>query len=242
MLTLLKKLCSGYYNFLLVTVVLLFIFRPYGQDFFYLAIWKFLLTCVFLSVIFNSKHSRWVGVMISTLVVPMIILSWFDPGEHQRVLFITNNVMTIVFLAISTCSIIYDVVRRPAVSTETMRGLICAFFVASFTFAYTYYLIAYLSPPGAFALTNRPDLTASSVTDFLSEMLYFSFVVILTVGFGDITPVKDIAQTVMVLEAIFGQFYIAILVSRLVSTYAYRAQMNQNELNAKKHLENISNT
>ena len=54
-------------------------------------------------------------------------------------------------------------------------------------------------------------------------MMYFSFVTLITIGFGDITPLKDISQTVVILEGIVGQFYVAILVARIVSVYAFYA-------------------
>ncbi len=52
-------------------------------------------------------------------------------------------------------------------------------------------------------------------------MLYFSFVTLLTIGYGDITAVKDTAQTAVIMEGIIGQFYIAILVARIVSIYSF---------------------
>ena len=103
-----------------------------------------------------------------------------------------------------------------------MRGIICAFFMAAFAFGYLYFLIELLTP-GSFHLSNKEALTTASLTDYFSQMLYFSFVSVLAVGFGDITPVKDVAQTAVVIEAIFGQFYVAILVARLVSIYAFHS-------------------
>jgi hypothetical protein len=55
-------------------------------------------------------------------------------------------------------------------------------------------------------------------------MLYFSFVTLLTIGFGDIVAVKDPSQTACVLEGLIGQFYIAILVSKIVAIYALRSK------------------
>lgn len=52
-----------------------------------------------------------------------------------------------------------------------------------------------------------------------SEWLYFSFVTMTTLGYGDLTPVSATAKTVAYLQAVFGQFYIAILVAGLVSAY-----------------------
>jgi hypothetical protein len=66
------------------------------------------------------------------------------------------------------------------------------------------------------------QLTAS---DFLSgvtsqgDYTYFSFVVMTTVGFGDITPVSDLAKRLVVIEAFVGQVFIVTFVARLVSLW-----------------------
>ena len=56
------------------------------------------------------------------------------------------------------------------------------------------------------------------VPDFgLPDGIYFSFVTLATLGYGDITPVTPIARGLAVFEAVFGQLYLAVLVARLVS-------------------------
>lgn len=52
-----------------------------------------------------------------------------------------------------------------------------------------------------------------------SEWLYFSFVTMTTLGYGDIAPVSAIARVLAYMQAVFGQFYIAILVAGLVGAY-----------------------
>ena len=56
------------------------------------------------------------------------------------------------------------------------------------------------------------------VPDFgLPDGIYFSFVTLATLGYGDITPVTPIARGLAVFDAVFGQLYLAVLVARLVS-------------------------
>jgi voltage-gated potassium channel len=82
-----------------------------------------------------------------------------------------------------------------------------------------YYHIEYIVP-GSFHLLER-DTSFVTYSRDLAQMMYFSFVTLLTIGFGDITPLKDVAQTAVVIEGIIGQFYVAILVARIVSVYAF---------------------
>ena len=51
----------------------------------------------------------------------------------------------------------------------------------------------------------------------VSDWVYFSFVTLSTVGYGDITPVHPIARTLAMAEALAGQLYLAVLIARLVA-------------------------
>ena len=51
----------------------------------------------------------------------------------------------------------------------------------------------------------------------LTDWMYFSFVTLTTVGYGDITPVATSARSLAMLEALTGQLYPAIIIARLVS-------------------------
>ena len=53
----------------------------------------------------------------------------------------------------------------------------------------------------------------------MPEFMYYSFVTITTLGYGDLTPVRPLARAVTYLEAIVGQFYVAVLVAWLVGMY-----------------------
>ena len=71
-----------------------------------------------------------------------------------------------------------------------------------------------LFDPTAFDLGADPLEIYSEGGEF--AFLYFSFVTITTLGYGDVLPLSPTAQTVAWIEAVFGQLYIAIVVARLV--------------------------
>jgi hypothetical protein len=52
--------------------------------------------------------------------------------------------------------------------------------------------------------------------------LYFSFITLSTVGYGDIIPVSEVARMLAIVEAMFGTFYMTLLIARLVSLYSSR--------------------
>ncbi len=209
---------SGYYTYLLFFLCLLFAMRPYDQGLVYLVFWKFFITFTFLSAIFNCKHHKWVRISAFILAFPTLLFGWYELFHPSNTLFVITISFAIVFMTLCTISTLYDVIKRARVTLETLRGIVCAYFMIAFVFAYVYYLVEYLAP-GSFHLIVR-DSTFVTFSRNLSQFMYFSFVTLLTIGYGDITPLLDVSQTAVVLEGIIGQFYIAILVARIVSVYS----------------------
>lgn len=211
--------CSGYYNLLLLFIILLFVFRPYDRNIYYVAIWKFLLAGTIFSTLFNCHHKRSVKWIAGVLAIPSVTLDWLNQIYPSELAFVIYTICTVVFLTVCAGSILYDVVLRAYVTLETLRGVICAYFMVAFVFAYVYYLVEYLNP-GTFRFAEG-EYSLVSYTYFISEMLYFSFITLLTIGYGDIVAIKDVGQTATVIEGIIGQFYVAILVARLVAVYSF---------------------
>ena len=71
--------------------------------------------------------------------------------------------------------------------------------------------------PGSFA---DPAAAEGSAGLTLSTAMYFSFVTLATLGYGDVVPRTDLARGLAVLEAVGGQLFVAVIVARLVSARA----------------------
>ena len=210
---------SGYFTQLLISLVLLFVLRPYDRGLIYSAIWQVLFVVVFLSAIFNCDHSKKVKIGATLFAIPALVIHWFQLISPKPVYAMTFLSFVIIFIFITTTSIIKRVVLNARVRLETLRGVVCAYFMVAFGFAFIYYLLD-ITLPGTFhADYFKPG--AISHSRYLSEMMYYSFVTLLCIGYGDIIAVQDVGQTFTILEGIIGQFYIAILVSRLVAVYSF---------------------
>lgn len=223
------RLFTGYYNILLLFLFLLFILRPHANELIYFAIWKLILTGTLLSVVFNSNITRKVKILASTLAVPAILFNWLTVWHTSALFFDINVAFTVVFMLICAGAILYQaVVVTKHVSLDTLKGVICAYFMVAFLFGYIYYLIEF-HHPNSFNFA-RPELGVFNLTHFISEMLYFSFTTLLTIGYGDITPNTDIGQSVAVIEGLVGQFYLAVLVARLIGLYGPNSSKSQKKI------------
>jgi len=108
------------------------------------------------------------------------------------------------------------VILRSLLATERVFvneiiGTFNLYLIMGYTWSYVYLLVE-LTSPGSFQ-------TSSTAGGLGLRFIYFSFVTLTTVGFGDTVPASPIAEMLVVLEAIIGQFYVAVVVAYLVSLY-----------------------
>ena len=106
-------------------------------------------------------------------------------------------------------------------TADTVLGGVCIYLLLGVLFTEIFQFIE-AAAPGSFALGGQPleleqDLGAHY--ERYPAALYFSFVTLTTLGYGDITPVSPEARVLAITEAVIGQLYIAIFVARLVGLH-----------------------
>lgn len=205
-----------YYSILLLFLFLLFIFRPTYQDVLYFALWKLILASTFISIVFKTQFPSRFKIITTFFAVPAILFDWLNLWHNSEIFFVLNVAFTLFFVLICTSAILYHaIVITHRVSLDTLKAVICAYFMLGFFFAYIYFLLEIIQPH-SFSLS---ETELSDPAFYISKMLYFSFTTLLTIGYGDITPITNVGQTVAVMEGIVGQFYLAMLVARLIVIY-----------------------
>ncbi len=228
----LKRMFNGTSNYfskhfmqLMLFLVLLFVFRPFDRGGVYLGLWQLWLSGVFIAAVFNSNHSERVKSVVLWLAVPALVLNWVSLFIPNKWVLVAYLFFTFIFIAICATSIITRVILNARVTLETLRGVICVYFMIAFAFAFFYVMLNHLAPDSFFL--SKGDMREFTHHQFLSEMMYYSFVTQLTIGYGDITAIRDVAQTASILEGIIGQFYIAMLVARLVAVYSFMSKQGK---------------
>ena len=119
----------------------------------------------------------------------------------------------LIFYVIFISSVLSDVFKAPKVTKDSFCGVICVYFMIAIFYATIYKGLEY-AMPGSF--TNVRSMTYSNGDPSFFNLLYFSFITLATVGYGDITPLSALAKALTVLESTTGVFYIAILISHLI--------------------------
>ncbi len=139
---------------------------------------------------------------------------------------IAGSVSWLLFFAYVTWNELRAVVKQREVTGETIAMSISVYLLLGLTWGVLYIVLYYLQPNAfSFGGSGSPG-SHPEATQIFPVMIYFSLTTLSTVGFGDITPVSLQARYAAVAEGITGQFYLAILVARLVGIYMSRPADN----------------
>jgi hypothetical protein len=106
------------------------------------------------------------------------------------------------------------VVRAPNVDSETVYAALSTYLLAGLFFGVVYTAIEFMQP-GSFSGPDR--FTEASA-------VYYSFVTLATLGYGDFLPRSDLARGVATFEVIGGQLYLAVMVARLIGAFGIGKQ------------------
>jgi hypothetical protein len=108
------------------------------------------------------------------------------------------------------------VLRQKSVTNEAISMSISVYLLVGLTWSFLYDLIYQLQPQ-AFAFNGAASALVPPGQKVFPVLAYFSFVTLTTIGYGDIAPLTLQARYAAIAEGVTGQFYLAILVARLVS-------------------------
>lgn len=122
----------------------------------------------------------------------------------------------ILFVAFIMLHLFRFILHAPRVNSEILCAGVAIYLMLGLLWALAYTLV-YRMIPDSFAFTVGPA-ASHSMAGFNS--LYFSFVTISTVGYGDIIPVSGVARLLAIAEATSGMFYVTLLIARLVALYS----------------------
>ena len=119
--------------------------------------------------------------------------------------------LSVIFSAYTTWILMAGVIRSPRVTGDVLAGALAAFIMAGLAFAVVYGVIEG-HVPNAF---QTPMAAPASFPD----LVYFSFVTLLTIGFGDVTPAAPVARAVVLFEGLFSVVFTTIVMAALVAGY-----------------------
>jgi hypothetical protein len=168
------------------------------------------LMAVVLVAVWSLEQDRWpfssrVGVTVLFIVVEGadFMLEYYHLGTLQIVLLLLFTVGTIVVAS-------RQVLLTGAVDFNKIIGSICIYLLIGMAWAVAYLLAERLFPDSV------PALSGDNWREHVQDALYFSYVTLTTLGYGDISATQPLARYLAYMQAIVGQFYVAIVVASLI--------------------------
>ena len=194
------------------------------------------MTLLFIFMLMSSvvavAETRFTTRVAASLAVPLVILESLQILHPTNPILVSAYLLAIVFLGYVVGVLVRYLFKTEEVSTNTICAAICAYLLLGILWAMVLSSVAVISPsafahPGADA---QPALIRFGDEDSVDAM-YFSFVTLTTLGYGDIVPTSATSKMLVAMEAIMGQLFLAVLVARLVGLHiAYAAAEKQREI------------
>jgi len=214
------RFSSYKYTVLTLSVVFLFFTMPLlerdGEHYFI----PFLFLPIMAAVLWTLSLHR--GLLVLCLVLGVLgfgfhlIVEAIDLSEEiSRVLEMAEAGVYKLFYGICLLVFLHRIFSETTVTADTIQGGIAIYFLSGLLWAFFYETLLLFNPDAI--------LFSNQVLGKFSDLIYFSFVTITTLGYGDITPVSRMAKNLALLEAVWGQTYLAVLVARLVGLHLSRS-------------------
>ena len=198
------------YLFLLISLLSLILIIPLFEGFIDLTILlDIFITGIFLSALYAISQKRQNLPIAIGLLLPVIAGMWLTYFVRIPYLRLVGDCCTVLFFAFTVIIILSALLRKDEVTLDVIYGAVAAFLLMALMWGFIFDLTETLRP-GSF------QVTASQAQGTRIQFIYYSFVTITTVGYGDILPVSLTGRAFSIVEMVVGQIYLIVLIARLV--------------------------
>jgi hypothetical protein len=174
---------------------------------------RWLVSFVLLSTLYLVASHRREFIIGAVLAVPTLGLNWTTEIFGLSGNFFIINLLHIVYFSYITACLLRYIFSTKQVTLDMIFAAMCTYLLVGVVWMFIYSCIE-LSLPGSFSMLGDAAYQAQ-----LYQFLYYSFVTLSTLGYGDVTPLNDFAKSWVIIEAVIGQFYLAVVLARLVGLY-----------------------
>ncbi len=199
--------------FLLISILCLLVIAPIFKDFIGIRVlMDIFTTAILISGVYVVSKKRYVPLTAALLALPMLVSIWTNRFVEIPSLVLVGDCFGIAFLVFLVAVILSFIFREQEVTVNVIYGAIVVYLLIAIMWAFVFSVLESIHP-GSFKI-GEGQIEAGRPL-----FIYYSFVTITTLGYGDITPVTAPANSFSFLEAVTGQIYLVILVARLVGIH-----------------------
>jgi hypothetical protein len=162
-----------------------------------------------------DKNRRLVAIVLGVPTGLFSLGGHLLANQPRNTVVMVGHGLAVVFYFWAAALIIASLFRRQALSLDSVFGSICGYLLLGMAWGVLYSMLDTVWP-GSFAVGDRLAEHVETGDSRIQLFTYYSFITLTTVGYGDVTPLSTPARTCAWLEALTGQFYLAVLVAGLV--------------------------
>lgn len=177
---------------------------------------KMLVSAIFLtSVYVLGSRVRW----ILGFVAVLIIVQWTAKALGDRHLVVLTNILNSIFFVYVILRLIMQFASARKISPLVILGAVNGYLLLGLVFSIGALLVSAIFPESYLLTHEQSHLTLQSN---MHTYIYYTFITMATVGYGDIIPVTEPARALALFMAVSGQLYIAVVIAFLVGKFAGR--------------------
>jgi len=165
---------------------------------------------VFAGTVFFSGKKRWrlLLMLLLTSMVVLEVINLIAGFSHIDVVF---AMLYIVFSALLSVVVYSYILSAREVTFSVVAAVLCGFIMLSLIGGY-FFIIIEVFQTGSFRNLNEG-------AGGISDLIYFSFITVLTIGYGEITPLTSIAKNAVVFFGLLGHFYSVVVIGVIIGKY-----------------------
>ena len=170
------------------------------------------ITAIYISMVYTFSHKKRHIYIGALLAMVMLISLWLQYFHQNNLVFAIGRICGILFFIMVITNILTFIFKSEDVTIEVIYAALLVYLLMALMWSFVYVLLE---------LINSPSFNMAMSLEQGSQMwsIYYSFVTITTLGYGDITPATELASSFSILEAVVGQLYLVVVVARLVGMH-----------------------
>ena len=178
--------------------------------------------CLTALLAFHTSHvrGRWLTAVRIASVIAVVASVNSAIFHTHRAVGTTFAIIALLILA-TPIAVVSRIIKHTRVTAETLMGAVAVYVLIGLVFSYADYAVQLVTGHSFFAQSGQFNE---------QDFVYYSFITVTTVGYGDLTPTTGMPRTFAVTEALAGQIFLVVMVSRLVAMYSPRASGERRRL------------
>ncbi len=189
-----------------------------------------------LAAVFAVAKNRRGAIIATVLALPALAIQLVPSANAPDPTLVLRSLLGMLFLSYVALVLLRLVFTTGIVTVDTICASICVYLLLGIVWSIAYTLLE-AQEPGSFRITATGEAKTPSMEydGTPNEFpIYYSFVTMTTLGYGDIVPTRPSSRMLTILQALTGQIYLVVLVARLVGLHISHSSSTTPEVNPKE--------